>query len=55
LINEKVQRTPIARQINFLRKKGLTDYEIQAARQRAAAICNDNPNKQNVGIPVGYN
>ncbi|KAF0770270.1 peroxisomal membrane protein PEX14-like isoform X1 [Aphis craccivora] len=51
LVDEKVQKTPVERQVNFLRKKGLTDYEIQVAMQRAAPV-NDNPNKQNVGIPL---
>jgi len=54
LVDEKVQKTPVERQVNFLRKKGLTDYEIQVAMQRAAPV-NDNPNKQNVGIPLVYN
>jgi len=55
LVDEKVQKTPFEKQVNFLRKKGLTDYEIQLAMQRAAVICNDNSNKQNGEIPVGYN
>uniref|UniRef100_A0A2H8TKS6 Peroxisomal membrane protein PEX14 n=1 Tax=Melanaphis sacchari TaxID=742174 RepID=A0A2H8TKS6_9HEMI len=48
----------LKKKVNFLRKKGLTDYEIQTSIQRAAAICNDNQNKQNVGIsvpPLHYN
>lgn len=52
LVDEKVQKTPFEKQVNFLRKKGLTDYEIQVAMQRAAVICNDNSNKQNGGIPL---
>ncbi|XP_025193293.1 peroxisomal membrane protein PEX14-like [Melanaphis sacchari] len=58
LIDEIVQKMPVEKKVNFLRKKGLTDYEIQTSIQRAAAICNDNQNKQNVGIsvpPLHYN
>ncbi|XP_060852942.1 peroxisomal membrane protein PEX14-like isoform X1 [Rhopalosiphum padi] len=54
LIDETVQKMPVDKKVNFLRKKGLTDYEIQTSIQRAAVIYNDNQNKQNLP-PVHYN
>ncbi|KAL5244453.1 hypothetical protein ACI65C_011863 [Semiaphis heraclei] len=53
LVLESIQKMSAERKINFLRKKGLTDAEIQYSMQKAAMICYENQSldKQNP-LPV---
>lgn len=56
MVLESIQKMSAERKVNFLRKKGLTDAEIQYSMQKAAMIFYDNQslNKQNVGLSKSH-
>lgn len=56
LTNSKVRGTPVLKQVNFLRSKGLTSDEIQVSIDRAATINNKNQKTSiNQNQSVSYN